>query len=59
MTQDSENWDLLQTLFHLAEETPAEDRERVLAEHCSDPQLVRRGLALFQSAETLSEESAC
>jgi len=57
MTQDSENWDLLQALFHLAEETPTEDRERVLAVHCPDPQLVRRALTLFQSAESLSEES--
>jgi len=31
MTQDADHWELLQDLFHLAEVTPAEDRERVLA----------------------------
>lgn len=50
MSQDSENWSLLQRLFHLAEETPAEDRERVLAEHCPDAALVRRALEIFRSA---------
>lgn len=57
MIQDSENWELLQALFHLAEETPVQDRERVLAEHCSNPHFVRRALALLQSAEILNEES--
>ena len=47
--KDSENWGLLQALFHLAEETPAEDRERVIREHCSDPELVRRALEIFHS----------
>ena len=50
MPQDSENWELLQQLFHLAEETPLEDRERVLAEHCSDPAIVRRAMKIFLGA---------
>jgi serine/threonine-protein kinase len=53
MTQDSENWHLLQSLFHLAEETPAQDRDRVLAGHCSDPAIVRRALDIFRGSETL------
>lgn len=55
MKTDSENWNLLQTLFHLAEETPAEDRERVLAEHCSNPELVRRALDIFDSSAALDD----
>jgi serine/threonine protein kinase/tetratricopeptide (TPR) repeat protein len=50
MKQDSENWELLQTLFHLAETTPAGDRERVLAEHCPDPELRRRAMDIFEAA---------
>ncbi len=55
MSQESENWNLLQTLFHLAEEASAEDRERVLAEHCSDPVVVRRALEIFSSSVALDE----
>jgi len=50
MTQDAENWELLQELFHLAETTPAEDRERVLAERCPDETLRRRALRIFTAA---------
>ncbi len=52
MTQDSENWEELQALFQLAEETPEEDRERVLAEKCPDAALRRRALAIFAGANT-------
>ena len=55
--KDSENWSLLQTLFHLAEETPAEDRERVIAEHCSDPELARRALEIFHSSAALDDST--
>jgi len=34
MINDTEHWEQLQELFHLAEKTPPQDRERVLAEHC-------------------------
>jgi serine/threonine-protein kinase len=65
MTQDAENWELLQDLFHLAETTPAEDRERVLAERCPDEKLRRRALRIFtassqenQAATPPSEDSS-
>ena len=50
MTQDAENWELLQELFHLAEITPAEERDRVLAERCPDEKLRRRALRIFTAA---------
>jgi serine/threonine protein kinase len=50
MPQDSENWTLLQTLFDLAERTPEPDRERVLAEHCADPELRRRVITILHGA---------
>ena len=50
MTQDTGNWEQLQSLFDLAEATPAADRERVLAEHCDDPDLRRRALAIVEAA---------
>lgn len=58
MNQDSENWSLLQELFHLAEATPADERERVLRERCSDERLIRRALDLHQSASELESETA-
>ena len=48
MPQDTENWERLQRLFHLAEATSEPDRERVLEEHCSDPALRRRVLMMLQ-----------
>lgn len=55
MHQDSENWNLLQELFYLAEETPDEDRERVLREHCPDEALLQRALDLFRSSSALGD----
>ena len=52
MTQDAETWDQLQALFHLAEATPEDERERVLAANCSDPDLLRRVMAIFRGAHT-------
>ncbi len=49
MPHDADNWDMLQQLFHLAEESSPEDRERVLAEHCGDPAIVRRAMRIFLS----------
>jgi hypothetical protein len=46
MIQDAENWELLQELFYLAEETPEADRERVLTERCPDEGLRRRAMKL-------------
>ncbi len=50
MTQDAENWELLQELFHLAEVTPEADRERVLQERCPDQDLRRRAMKIFAAA---------
>jgi serine/threonine protein kinase/tetratricopeptide (TPR) repeat protein len=55
MTQETENWEQLQALFDLAEATPAADRERVLAEHCDDPELRQRALAIVQAANRESD----
>ena len=51
MTLESENWHLLQELFHLAEAAPPADRERALAERCGDERLRRRALELVAAAE--------
>jgi serine/threonine-protein kinase len=50
MPEDADNWELLQQLFHLAEETTPEDRERVLAEHCPNAAIVRRAMKIFLGA---------
>jgi tetratricopeptide (TPR) repeat protein len=50
MPQDTENWALLQTLFHLVEMAPEADRNRVLEEHCSDPDVRLRILAMLHGA---------
>ncbi len=50
MAADAENWEILQQLFELAEETPEKDRERVLAERCPDPILVQRAMKIFRRA---------
>src|SRR5580698_6875335 len=57
MTQDAENWELLQELFHLAEVTPEADRERVLREKCPDNTLRQRALRIFTAA-SLDDEPA-
>lgn len=56
MPQDSKNWELLQTLFHLAETTPEQDRERVLEEHCADPELRRRAMAILRGANAAEDK---
>ncbi len=56
MTLESENWQLLQELFHLAEATPEADRERVLTEKCPDPHLCRRALDLVIAASDKDAE---
>lgn len=52
MKIDSQNWELLQALFHLAAEAPEQARERVLAEACRDPELRQRVLILLEAADT-------
>jgi serine/threonine-protein kinase len=51
MPTESENWDTLQSLFHLLADAPAFDRERVLAEACPDPELRRLALEIFTAGE--------
>jgi tetratricopeptide (TPR) repeat protein/predicted Ser/Thr protein kinase len=55
MQRELENWDTLQMLFHLAEETPPEEREQVLAQRCADPELVKRALRLLSGADDLDQ----
>lgn len=50
MAEDTQNWAVLQTLFDLAEMTPPNDRERVLEEHCADPEVRRRVMAMVHGA---------
>lgn len=56
MTDDSENWAQLQELFHLAETTREEDRERVLTERCADVELRERVMAIYRGAYLESED---
>ena len=50
MKLDTDNWQLLQDLFHLAEVTPEADREHVLAEKCPDEVIRRRAMKIFDSS---------
>src|SRR5580692_5902867 len=58
MTKEADNWQLLQDLFHLAEITPEADRERVLAEKCSDEELRRRAMEIFNASSIAETEAA-
>jgi len=58
MALDSDNWQLLQELFHLAEVTPEADRERVLAEKCSDAELCCRALEILRGSGVAEAETA-
>jgi len=50
MKLDTDNWQLLQDLFHLAEVTPEPDRERVLAQKCADEELCHRALRILNAS---------
>jgi serine/threonine-protein kinase len=50
MTPDSENWEQLQTLFHLAEKTPQDELEELLLKSCEDAELRQRVLALIKAS---------
>jgi len=58
MTWDSDNWEQLQRLFHLAAVTPAAERERVLAEACPDAELREQAMAIVTAGEVEIEEEA-
>jgi serine/threonine-protein kinase len=47
MTHDVEHWDALQSLFHLGEETPEAELDKVLEGACGDPALRERARALI------------
>jgi serine/threonine-protein kinase len=55
MNRDSENWEQLQALFHLAENTPDSEIDAVLHAACSDPDLCRRAKSLILAARTNPE----
>jgi serine/threonine protein kinase len=58
MATDSENWEQLQRLFHLAAVTPEADRERVLAEASPDAELRGRALAILAAGDAEMEEDS-
>ncbi|HEY2859643.1 MAG TPA: serine/threonine-protein kinase [Terracidiphilus sp.] len=57
MPQDAAQWDTIQTLFHLMEETPDSERTQVLSERCHDPELRRRVMSMVRGAH-FGEDSA-
>lgn len=56
MSLESDNWEQLQRLFHLAAVTAAPDREKVLAEACPDAELRQRALAIVAAGEAEVDE---
>ena len=51
MADESDHWEQLQELFHLASVTPEEDRERVLQEACPDAELRAQAMAILTAGE--------
>ena len=58
MSDDAENWKLLQVLFHLADTTPEADRDRVLEQHCADPVIRARAMDIFRSSNDINLEAS-
>ena len=58
MTQDADNWEQLQALFHLVEATPEADRESLLIENCTDPELRHRVMTIFRASQIESKNAA-
>jgi serine/threonine-protein kinase len=56
MTRDSEDWEQLQVLFHLAENTPEAELDVVLLQACSEPQVRQRAKALILAARVTPEQ---
>ena len=54
MKENAQHWETLQTLFHLAEESPEKDVDELLAEHCADPELRVRARALIVTGKESS-----
>ncbi|MGA7157711.1 MAG: protein kinase [Acidobacteriaceae bacterium] len=51
MNIDSQKWEQLQELFHLALAAPPDEREQLLAEACPDPDVRRRVMAILSASE--------
>ena len=50
---DTTNWETLQDLFHLAENTPPAERDQFLAAHSPDAALRQQVIAMLQAADKL------
>ena len=57
MNADARYWQDLQSLFHLLRDVPPQERERVLADECTNPGLRARVRALLQASD--EETRAC
>jgi len=55
MRRDAETWEQLQALFHLAEQTPEDEREQILTQNCADPEVRDRVMAIFRGAHVDAE----
>ncbi|MGA8937602.1 MAG: serine/threonine-protein kinase [Acidobacteriaceae bacterium] len=51
MNIDSQKWEQLQELFHLAAAAPKEERGRLLTEACPDPEVRQRVMAIVTASE--------
>jgi eukaryotic-like serine/threonine-protein kinase len=56
MPEDSDHWEKLQELFHLAATTAQPDRERVLAEFCDDAALCSLAMEILAAGDVTLEE---
>ena len=58
MASDSEHWEQLQALFHMAEDTPEDSLDALLEQACADPELRRRARSLIVAARLDSDRPA-
>jgi serine/threonine-protein kinase len=58
MESDSEHWEQLQALFHLAGDTPEEELDALLEQACAKEELRSRARALILAARVGAEEPA-
>ena len=55
---DTEQWERLQQLFHLAEETAPDKRPQVLAIHCDDSEICNRVLSMLRASDQIDDRQA-